>query len=40
MTEVQIKACERIKAELLRQTREKDRDLFYLKKPGRSEKIV
>ncbi len=40
MTEVQLKACERMKVALLRQTREKMRDLYYLRKAGRSEAIV
>ena len=40
MTEVQIKACERMKVAFLRQSREKMRDLLYLKKADRFEAIV
>ena len=35
MTEVQIRAAERMQVALLRQTREKMRDLFYLRQAGR-----
>ena len=35
MTEVQIRAAERMKAALLRQSKEKMRDLFYLRQAGR-----
>lgn len=35
MTEVQIRAAERMKVALLRQDREKARDLFYLRQAGR-----
>ena len=34
MTDVQIKAALRMKAALLSQTREKARDLFYLRQAG------
>jgi len=34
MTEVQIKAALRMKAALLSQSREKARDLFYLRQAG------
>ena len=34
MTEVQLKAALRLKAALLSQTKEKARDLFYLRQAG------
>ena len=34
MTEVQLKAAQRMQAAMLRQTKERDRDLLYLRKAG------
>ena len=34
MTDVQLKAAQRMQAVALRQTKERDRDLLYLRKAG------
>ena len=40
MTNLQLKAAQRMQAALLRQTREKARDLFYLRVAGSKGDIV